>query len=157
MAVLPPLADALKLALAETTEGECVDAARARTPHLLNRHVAPIESGFTNLSNLVADLNEAGLRAAGEKPVDRPRNLKVMERSGAIDPARADRWRRLFSHRNQLQHEYPDVVARATYQAASDLIADLPGYLRAYGAWMVKLGFAGTGQASRQPKSRPER
>jgi hypothetical protein len=141
LALMRPHADALELALAETTEEECTHAARVGAPNLLNRHVAPIENGFINLSNFVADLNEAGLVAAGKQPVNRLRNLELMESLGVLNAARVDRWHKLFSLRNQLQHDYPDVVARFTYRAAKDLIADLPGYLKAYGAWMTRLGF----------------
>ena len=143
--------DALELALQQTTEQQFIDAAMNGPAVAYNQHVAPIENGFINLTNFVADLNEAALLEAGETPVNRPQNLKLLHSLGVIEQARVDRWRRLFALRNQLQHEYPDVAAGATYRAAEDLVGDLPGYLNDYGAWLVSRGFG----SSQPPPSSP--
>lgn len=55
-----------------------------------------------------------------------------------------ERSRRLWgalSARNELVHEYPDVRAPGIYQAAQDLVAEAPVYMRDYVAWMRRIGF----------------
>lgn len=132
---------ALALALEQTSKDQFVEAARLSEGRELLQHVYPLERAFEILCNYVAELNELGLAEAGITPVDRLTNLRLLDREGIISGQRAKRLRSVMGARNDLQHEYPDVRAAGTYQAAGDLLTELPGYLRAYVTWMRRLGF----------------
>ena len=137
-----PHYEALISALEQTTLEEFSRAARLREPAELNRHVYPIERGFEILCNYVAELNELGLREAGIDPGgDRPTNLRLLAREQVIPGERSRRLWAALSARNELAHEYPDVRAAGIYQAARELVADAPAYLRDYVAWMRRIGF----------------
>lgn len=133
--------EALAYVLERTRENEFVRAVRLVDPEELIRHVYPLERAFEILCNHVAELNELGLREAGRTAGDRPTNLRLLEREQVIGSERARRWRGILEARNELQHEYPDVRAARTYQAAVDLARDLPAYLCTYVDWMRRPGF----------------
>lgn len=133
--------EALGHVLEQTAQEEFVQASRLEDPERLSTAVYPLERAFEILSNYVAELNELGLEAAGLTPGDRPTNLRLLEREKVLGPDRTRRWRGILEARNELQHEYPDVRAAGIYQAALDLARDLPAYVRAYVAWMRRLGF----------------
>lgn len=132
---------ALALILEQTSKDQFVEAARLSDARELLQHVYPLERAFEILCNYVAELNELGLTEAGITPGDRSANLRLLDREGIISGQRAKRLRSVIEARNDLQHEYPDVRAAGIYEAAGDLFADLPGYLRAYVTWMRRLGF----------------
>lgn len=133
--------EALALLLEETPEEDFTRAARLGDPVELVRHVYPLERAFEILCNYTAELNALGLEEAGIKPEDRRANLRLLLREGVIDGRGARVLRGTLNARNELQHEYPDVRAAGIYQAATDLAAELPRYLRRYVAWMRRLGF----------------
>lgn len=62
-----------------------------------------------------------------------------------IGAERRRKLRAALDARNDLQHEYPDVRASGMHQAAEDLVAELPGYLADFVAWLRRLGF-GSGE-----------
>lgn len=138
--------EALLLVLERTSLDEFVSAADLADPELLVRSVYPIERGFEILCNYVAELNELVLKEAGIEPGDRPTSLRLVEREGVISSSRRRKLGAAFDARNRLQHEYPDVLAAGVYQAACDLVADLPGYAADYVAWLRRLGFGGEGE-----------
>jgi uncharacterized protein YutE (UPF0331/DUF86 family) len=137
--------EALALALEQTSLDAFRSAARGTDPAALTRAVYPVERGFEVLCNYAAELAELGLNEAGLEPGDRPANIRLLERERVISAARSRRLRAALEARNALQHEYPDVRAAGTYEAAGDLVAELPGFLRDYVAWLRRLGF---GEAS---------
>jgi hypothetical protein len=47
--------------------------------------------------------------------------------------------------RNEMQHAYPDVGARATYDAAAALLDEFGGFFRDYGRWLRGLGYGSEG------------
>jgi len=133
--------EALVHSLEQSSRDEFTEAARLGDPVRLARSVYPVERGFEILCNYVAELSELGLREAGIEPGDRPTNLRLLEREGVIGAERRRKLRAALDARNDLQHEYPDVRASGMYQAAEDLVAELPGYLADYVAWLRRLGF----------------
>jgi uncharacterized protein YutE (UPF0331/DUF86 family) len=133
--------EALGHVLERTTQEEFVQASRLEDPERLTTQVYPLERAFEILCNYVAELNELGLDEAGLTPGDRPANLRLLEREKVLGSARTRRWRGILEARNELQHEYPDIRAAGIYQAALDLAGDFPAYIRAYVAWMRRLGF----------------
>jgi uncharacterized protein YutE (UPF0331/DUF86 family) len=140
--------EALGHTLERTSKDVFTQASRLAEPEQLVEHVYPLERAFEVLSNHVAELNERGLEAAGVTPGDRPTNLRLMAREKVIAAERSRRWRAILASRNELQHEYPDVRAAVVYDAAAELAADLPGYVRDYVRWMRRLGF-GSSQTPR--------
>jgi uncharacterized protein YutE (UPF0331/DUF86 family) len=133
--------EALAFVLEETANEDFTRAARLGDPVELAHHVYPLERAFEILCNYTAELNALGLEEAGIDPEDRPTNLRLLLREGVIDGRLARVLRGTLTARNELEHEYPDVRAAGIYQAATDLAAELPGYLRCYVAWMRRLGF----------------
>lgn len=141
LADLRPHYEALIAALEHTTSEDFQAAARSRRPGDLNQHVYPIERSFEILCNYVAELNELGLREAGLEPGDRRTNLRLLAREKVISAQRSRRLWAALSARNELAHAYPDVRAAVTYDAARDLVAEAPPYVRDYVAWMRRVGF----------------
>lgn len=133
--------EAAALALEQSSRDEFTGAARLADPARLARSVYPVERGFEILCNCVAELSELGLREAGIEPGDRPTNLRLLERESVIGAERRRKLRAALDARNDLQHEYPDVRASGMHQAAEDLVAELPGYLADFVAWLRRLGF----------------
>jgi uncharacterized protein YutE (UPF0331/DUF86 family) len=133
--------EALAFVLEESSDEDFTRAARLGDPVELARHVYPLERAFEILCNYAAELNALGLQEAGIEPEDRPANLRLLVREDVIDGRLARVLRGTLNARNELQHEYPDARAAGIYQAATDLAAELPGYLRCYVAWMRRLGF----------------
>jgi uncharacterized protein YutE (UPF0331/DUF86 family) len=138
--------EALAHILESTTHERFVEGSRRSDPEQLAGVVYPLERAFEILCNYVAELNEFGLAEAGLTPGDRPTNLRLLERENVLGSARARRWHAILETRNQLQHEYPDIRALGIYQAAVDLAADFPAYIRDYVAWMQQLGFGAPGR-----------
>jgi len=138
--------EALAHILEGTTNEQFVQAARLSDPERLSSQVYPLERAFEILCNYVAELNELGLGETGLTPGDRPTNLRLLEREKVLGSDRTRRWRGILEARNELQHEYPDIRAAGIYEAAVELAADFPAYVREYVAWMRRLGFAGSDQ-----------
>ena len=137
-----PHYEALLLALEQTGLEQFQTAARLRRPAELNQHVYPIERSFELLCNYVSELNELGLRETGIEPGDdRRTNLRLLAREKVISGEQERKLWAALSARNELAHEYPDVRAAGIYQAARDLVAEAPVYMRDYVAWMRRLGF----------------
>lgn len=135
--------EALALALERTSLEEFTQAARTDDPEALVRVVYPIERGFEILCNYAAELAERGLREAGLAPRDRAASLRLLEREGVISAGTRRKLRGALEARNDLQHAYPDVRAAGIHGAAGDLVTELPNFLRAYVAWLRRLGFGG--------------
>jgi uncharacterized protein YutE (UPF0331/DUF86 family) len=133
--------EALGHILEQTTREEFIRASRLAEPEALAGRVYPLERAFEILSNYVAELNELGLTEAGLEPGDRPTNLRLLQQERVLSAPRTRRWRGILEARNDLQHEYPDIRAPGIYEAASELAADFPAYVRDYVAWLQQLGF----------------
>jgi len=133
--------EALALVLERTSHEEFQSAARASDPEGLARSVYPVERGSEILGNYVAELVELGLRQLGIEPGDRTASLRLLQQEGVIGSERRRRLHGALRARNALQHEYPDVRADMTYDAATGLLAELPGFLRDYARWLRRLGY----------------
>ena len=69
-----------------------------------------------------------------------PRLLGQLEHERVIGKSQRDALSRIHEVRNCMQHEYPDVRAKAVYQAAVDLLDELARLLPRYAALMRRLG-----------------
>jgi len=133
---------ALVLALEQISAADYEHALRTRDAEALTRHAYPLERPFEILDNYVVELVRAGLDLAGmDSTGSAPVIVNRLRAAGIISDARRRKLRDAHDRRNELQHEYPDARAALVYEAATVLIAELPGFFRDYSAWMRDLGF----------------
>ena len=122
---------------------EFAAAARSDDPDRLNA-VKAVERGLDLLDNylveLVVDgLQLAGLRDAGEA-LNGPRDLRRLRDAGVLAQGNAERLIALVRIRARMVHEYAELDPDDVHRAVEILVAELPGFERAYIAW-VKAGF----------------
>jgi uncharacterized protein YutE (UPF0331/DUF86 family) len=133
---------ALVFALEQISAADYERALRTREAEALTQHAYPLERPFEILDNYVAELARAGLDLAGKDSTGAASAiLERLQGEGVISDARRTKLRDVHDRRNELQHEYPDARAALVYEAATTLVAELPGFFRDYGAWMRALGF----------------
>jgi uncharacterized protein YutE (UPF0331/DUF86 family) len=133
---------ALALALEQTSPTAYQEALTVREAERLVQHVYPIERPFEILSNYLVELARHGLDLAGKDSTGTASAvLDQLRAQGVISETRRAKLADVQHRRNELQHEYPDVRAAQTYDAASMVVAELPGFLRDYSAWLRSLGF----------------
>ncbi len=133
---------ALVLALERTSAVDYAQALKTREAEALTQHAYPLERPFEILDNYVVELARTGLELAGEDNTGTASAvLTRLQSAGVISEARRKKLRDVNDRRNELQHEYPDARAALVYEAATLLVAELPGFFRDYGAWMRELGF----------------
>jgi len=133
---------ALVLALERTSATDYEHALKTREAEALTQHAYPLERPFEILDNYVVELARAGLGLAGKDSAGAASAvLTRLQAEGVISEARRKKLRDVNDRRNELQHEYPDARSALVYEAATILVAELPGFFRDYGAWMRELGF----------------
>lgn len=99
-----------------------------------------LEDPDNYLVELVVDgLQLAGLRDPGEA-LNGPRDLRRLREAGVLAPGNAERLVDLVRIRARMVHEYAELDPDDVHRAVEILIAELPGFERAYIAW-VKAGF----------------
>lgn len=133
---------ALVLALERTSAADYEQALKTREAEALMQHAYPLERPFEILDNYIVELARAGLDLAGKDSTGTALSVfKRLRSEGVISEARQKKLRDVNDRRNEVQHEYPDARAALVYEAATVLVAELPGFFRDYGAWMRGLGF----------------
>ena len=110
----------------------------------LSRLVYPIERPFEIVDNYVVELAELALEELALGTGDARWNLRRLEEEGAISGERRRRLTEVHRIRNDAQHGYADVPARLLYEAAQQLVAEVPGLLRDYARWLRKHGYGKT-------------
>jgi len=134
---------ALVLALEQISAADYEQALRTREAAALTQHAYPLERPFEILDNYVVELVRAGLDLAGKESTGTASAiLKRLHGEGVISGARRTKLRDVHDRRNELQHEYPDARAALVYDAATVLVAELPGFFRDYARWIRELGFS---------------
>jgi hypothetical protein len=133
---------ALVLALEQISAADYEQALRTREAEALTKHAYPLERPFEILDNYVVELVRAGLDvAAMDSTGSASVILTRLRAAGVISDARRTKLRAVHDRRNELQREDPHARAALVYNAATVLVAELPGFFRDYGAWMRDLGF----------------
>jgi len=131
----------LQLILDDVTEAGYQDALRSRDPQRLKDIVYPLERAFEVASNYTIELVALGLEEVGLVPVDGPRDLRAFCDAGVISRRLRDQLARIHRARNELTHQYPDVLAATIYEAGHEQIRAIPAFLRAYATWLTSRGY----------------
>ena len=100
----------------------------------------PIQSGFENLQNHITGLIRDALELAGdidasERP-NAPRDLRRLQRLGAISLVRCDRIIEFQELRGSLQHTYTHIGPLELHAAVLGLLAEVDGFLSDYRRWL---------------------
>lgn len=100
----------------------------------------PIQSGFENIQNHITGLTRDALELVGALATDErpnaPRDLRRLQRLGAISRARCDRIIVLQELRSSLQHTYADTGPEELHAAVVGLVAEFDGFLADYRHWL---------------------
>lgn len=135
-------ASALQAALGAATVEEFVTAARSGQADSLIRVVYPLERAFEILENYVIELAKLGLSLANVVPEQSgAKALGQLESEGVIGSGRRGKLVGIHDTRNRMQHDYPDVRAKAVYEAAGALLDELGPFFRDYANWLRRLGY----------------
>ncbi len=139
---LPPHVRALRENAERITLHEYRRALTSRTTADLNAAVYPLERPFEIVDNILLELAEEGLVAAG-KPTgrDRPQNLRRLRDLGVISARRCERLIECHRAHNAAQHGYVDVDPKIVHEAATSLADEALDFLRSYVKWLRELGF----------------
>lgn len=127
-------------AFGESFEREAFLAAAASSdpPELLKAYA--IQSGFENLQNHVTGLTREALELAGRlAPGERAnaaRDLRRLQRAGAISKARCERLIAVQDIRSSLQHADTETAPADLHEAVALLLAELDGFLAGYRRWL---------------------
>lgn len=102
--------------------------------------VFAVERGFEILMNYLTELTVAGLDVAGLRTpgtqVVAPREYRLLRDEGGISAELCQRLIELNRTRNDLQHDYPTMQARALHTAIGDLLAQFAAFMRTYPGWL---------------------
>lgn len=133
---------ALKWLLGGITKAQYAAAAKGGSSEELIAFVYPLERAFEILANFVVELSELGLELAGAVPdSSKAKVLQQLEPAGVISKPRRRKLVEIYGVRNEMQHLYPDIRAEAVHDAATELLAELPGFFGDYARWMRELGY----------------
>lgn len=118
-------------------------AAQSDDPDRLNA-VKAVERGLDLLDNYLVELVVDGLQLAGLRDADEssngPRDLRRLRDAGVLERGQAERLIDLVRVRARMVHEYAELDPDDVHRAVEILVAELPGFERAYVAW-VREGF----------------
>lgn len=99
-----------------------------------------IQSGFENLQNHLAGLTRDALELVGElssaEPPNAARDLRRLERLGAVTRARCDAIISVQKLRNGLQHAYAETAPEELHAAVVLLRRELRAFLADYQRWL---------------------
>ena len=140
--VLPPHVRALRENLERISLDEYKLGLASRTTNELNVYVYPIERPFEIVDNILLELAEEALAAAGKATGPRRADdLQRLRDNKVIGERRRRRLAEIHRVRNDAQHAYVDVDPKVLYEAGARLADDAIGFLQDLVDWLRDLGF----------------
>lgn len=116
-----------------------VRAAESFDPDQLLR-AYPIQSGFENIQNHITGLTRDALELVGGlAPSERPnaaRDLRRLQRLGALSAERCEILIRVQELRSSLQHRYAETGPADLHAAVIDLLGEIDGFLIDFARWI---------------------
>jgi uncharacterized protein YutE (UPF0331/DUF86 family) len=100
--------------------------------------VYPLERSFELLTNYAAELAGLAVEYVGLCKEGAPQNLRRLADRGGVAKSHAEQLIRVNRIRKNLEHQYPDVRARHTWEAAQILTNEIRPFMRDYARWFLE-------------------